>query len=359
MTRNSFLFIPDISGFTEFVNDTEISHSRHVISELLDVILRSDELGMTVSEIEGDAVLFFMKDRTPTPSEIVRQSERTFHAFHSHLKRYERDRICPCGACRTAHQLTLKMVAHAGPVEIIRVQEFEKPYGADVILAHRLLKNEIPNPEYLLLTRELEVPGEELPPWAFVVPGSTTYETIGEVDYHHISLSPLRATVPDPPPMPQGARTARPISREVHVPLPVEETFELISNFDHRLRWTPGLDDLHYDPNRVNRAGTRHQCVIDGNLLDFETVKGDFGPERLVYGERILGKTPVIDPTLYYILEEMDGGTRVCAEVHYRPRPFPKSLLAPLFRVVFSRQLPKSLEALAELGRTRNGEELE
>jgi hypothetical protein len=113
------------------------------------------------------------------------------------------------------------------------------------------------------------------------------------------------------------------------------------------------VDDLVYDPDRINRAGTRHQCVIDGNLLDFETVKGDFGPERLVYGERILGKTPVMDPTLYYILEAVDGGTRVCAEVHYRRKRFPKSLLAPLFRMAFTRQLPKSLEGLAEVGRTQ------
>jgi hypothetical protein len=357
MTQQSFLFIPDISGFTEFVKDTEISHSRHVISELLEVIVRSDELGMAVSEIEGDAVLFFLKNRAPTAREIVQQAEKTFQAFHSHLKRYEQDRICPCGACKTAHQLTLKMVAHAGPMEVIRVQEFEKPYGPDVILAHRLLKNDVPAQEYLLITEGLSAAGTELPPWAELVPGSTSYETIGELSYHHISLTPLRATVPDPPPLPQATRSARPITREIHVPLPLEETFELISNFDHRLIWTQGVDDLAYVPDRVNRAGTRHQCVIDGNLLDFETVKGNFGQDRLVYGERILGRTPVAEPTLYYILEAVEGGTRVCAEVHYQPKPFPRSVLAPLFRLAFARQLPKALEALAEVGRNHTREE--
>ena len=45
---------------------------------------------------------------------------------------------------------------HGGPVETLRVQEFEKPYGSDVILAHRLLKNDVPDTEYLLVTQDLE-----------------------------------------------------------------------------------------------------------------------------------------------------------------------------------------------------------
>jgi len=31
----TFLFIPDISGFMEFVNETEVEHSQHIISERL------------------------------------------------------------------------------------------------------------------------------------------------------------------------------------------------------------------------------------------------------------------------------------------------------------------------------------
>ncbi len=350
MIPDSFLFIPDISGFTQFVNETEISHSRHVISELLEAIIEADGLGMTVSEIEGDAVVFFLEDRTPDLLEVVAQARRTFEAFHTHLKRYERDRVCPCGACQTAHILSLKMVAHSGPIETIRVQEFEKPYGADVILAHRLLKNDVEENEYLLVTTGVGDEIDDLPSWATLVPGVTTYENLGKVSYHHIPLSPLRAGVPEPPDRVGPFKSGNPITRQIHVPLPVAETFELISNFDQRLLWNRGVDELRYDPNRVNRVGTRHQCVIHGDLIEFETVTGDFGPDRLVYGERILGDAPVLDPTLYYILEENAGGTRVNAQVHYQPKPFPKSILAALFRWKFARRLPKALEAIAEAG---------
>lgn len=32
-SEQTLLFIPDISGFTKFVNETEISHSEHIITE--------------------------------------------------------------------------------------------------------------------------------------------------------------------------------------------------------------------------------------------------------------------------------------------------------------------------------------
>ncbi len=37
---NALIFTPDISGFTRFVNETEIQHSQHIIEKLLEVILK-------------------------------------------------------------------------------------------------------------------------------------------------------------------------------------------------------------------------------------------------------------------------------------------------------------------------------
>ena len=59
MDNGGLIFIPDISGFTRFVNQTEIEHSRYIIEELLETIINSNQLGLKVSEIEGDAILFY------------------------------------------------------------------------------------------------------------------------------------------------------------------------------------------------------------------------------------------------------------------------------------------------------------
>ena len=58
MENKGLLFIPDISGFTRFVNESEIEHSRLIIQELLELLINANQLGMEVSEVEGDAILF-------------------------------------------------------------------------------------------------------------------------------------------------------------------------------------------------------------------------------------------------------------------------------------------------------------
>ena len=67
------LFIPDISGFTRFVNEVEIEHSRFIIQQLLEVLIKANEVGLEISEIEGDAILFY-KFGEPQKLEIVVQT---------------------------------------------------------------------------------------------------------------------------------------------------------------------------------------------------------------------------------------------------------------------------------------------
>jgi hypothetical protein len=346
----SLLFIPDISGFTKFVNDTEVAHGQHIVSELLELIIDSDELGLTLSEVEGDAVLFYKLGEVPSFASLLRQAQVTFEAFHGHLKAYEAHRICDCGACRTAHQLSLKFVAHQGPFQLLDVRGFQKPYGKDVILAHRLLKNDVPEPEYLLATSgfpDAETPSD-LPDWAQISDGAGAYDDLGEVGYRFVSLTPLLDAIPDPPPPAPHDKSDRPVVQAVTIARPLAEVYELLTNFDFRLLWNRSVDDLRYEPNRVNRVGTRHHCVIGGSLIEFETVTNDFGEGRIAYGERVVRNPLVNDLVLYYVAESVERGTRLTLEVHYRPKPFPLSLLAPLFRRQFGKRLPGILSTFKE-----------
>ena len=117
--------------------------------------------------------------------------------------------------------------------------------------------------------------------------------------------------------------------------------------------WNRDVEHLHYEQDRVNRVGTKHRCVVGGNLIEFETITGDFGGDRLVYGERIIESPLVDDVASYYILESEGQATRVRLEVHYKPRPFPRSLLAPVFRFGFGRRLPGVLRSVKEVAERR------
>jgi len=59
MENKGLLFIPDISGFTRFVNEIGIERSRHIIQQLLEVLINANELGLQISAIEGDEILFY------------------------------------------------------------------------------------------------------------------------------------------------------------------------------------------------------------------------------------------------------------------------------------------------------------
>lgn len=345
----SLLYIPDITGFTRFVNETEADHSRHIVAEILEVLIASDDLGMTVSEIEGDAILFFLPGKVPDTATILDQARRTYQAFHAHLKRYEAHRICECGACRSAPRLTLKIVAHAGPMETIRVREFVKPYGTDVILAHRLLKNDVPEDEYVLLTQRLlpeEALRSALPTWARISEAEAHDADLGTVRYGYAPLGELRSEIPEPEPPVIPAKIRNPVRKTAELSLPPDAAFELISNFDYRLSWNDGVDELDYVPDRVNRVGTRHECVIGGNLIEFATVTNEFGEGRRVYGERLLSDVPVEDPVIYYIVEPSGSGSRVVAEVHFRAKSGLGVLQAVVFRVAIGRSIGKALRAL-------------
>ena len=45
----TLLFIPDISGFTDFVHNTEIQHSGHIVEELLEVLIDANEISLEIS----------------------------------------------------------------------------------------------------------------------------------------------------------------------------------------------------------------------------------------------------------------------------------------------------------------------
>ena len=56
--NQALIVISDIGGFTKFMNESDLVHSKVKIAQLLETILHNNVLGLSVSEIEGDAVLF-------------------------------------------------------------------------------------------------------------------------------------------------------------------------------------------------------------------------------------------------------------------------------------------------------------
>lgn len=87
METRGLIFIPDISGFTRFVNESEIEHSRYIIQELLEILINANETGLEISEIEGDAILFYKFGDPLDLHELYKQVEKCFALFTGILLR--------------------------------------------------------------------------------------------------------------------------------------------------------------------------------------------------------------------------------------------------------------------------------
>ena len=78
--------------------------------------------------------------------------KKCFCEFHKHLLTYDHRRFCQCKACVGAIDLTLKVITHYGEFTGYNVKNFSKLIGKDIIVAHQLLKNDIDQHEYWLVT---------------------------------------------------------------------------------------------------------------------------------------------------------------------------------------------------------------
>lgn len=193
VTREGSLVLADISGYTTFVATTELEHSQLAIALLLDGIIASFQGRLDPTQVEGDAVFFVGDGLDPRLLDWI---EDSYVAFHRTARDILARMTCGCRACALVPTLTLKAIAHYGRYFRQRIGPAEHVHGADVILAHRLVKNRIPSHEYVLVTPAL---AERLPD---VQRGRFAWQDEDGVEFGplrvgYYELGPLRARVAD------------------------------------------------------------------------------------------------------------------------------------------------------------------
>src|SRR5262245_59204128 len=83
-TQTGHLVLADISGYTAFVAETELEHSREILNELLETVVGSLAEHLEIGQIEGDAIFALGAGMPPDP---VAWLEECFFRFHRHLNR--------------------------------------------------------------------------------------------------------------------------------------------------------------------------------------------------------------------------------------------------------------------------------
>src|SRR3989304_811830 len=59
MTQQGFLIISDITGYSKYVNESELEHARDSLTELLNILIRHTQSPLVISKLEGDAVFSY------------------------------------------------------------------------------------------------------------------------------------------------------------------------------------------------------------------------------------------------------------------------------------------------------------
>jgi hypothetical protein len=158
-SERALLLIADIGGYTEYMRTHRMSlaHAEVNTARLLEAVI--DAAGeFELIEIEGDAAFLSRPadtlDAQATAAALTQSVGGMHRAFHRE-RQYVATNLCPCDACEQANNLKLKFVAHVGDVATQTIRDRRKLVGIDVILVHRLLKNSVQVPEYLLFSEEL------------------------------------------------------------------------------------------------------------------------------------------------------------------------------------------------------------
>jgi len=325
MAEQAIILIPDISGFTEFTSATEIDHSAHIITELLELIVESNETDFTLAEIEGDAVLFYRKGAPLEREQLIAQCLSMFSNFHSRLMVIERDTVCQCGACQSASRLTLKFIAHFGYIKEIRVAQFVKATGVDMIVAHRLLKNDIDSSEYILMTAPCcdavgHARSDEELPWT---KSSQAYGSIGDIAYEYATLSDFKARLPSPPGRPRFVVEKGNDNLEIVIQAPLTSVYQTLINVDKRPEWLAGVDTINREMTS-ERLGMRHNCVFMGMVLVNTAVHREFGEDWACYSEQVEMPDLGMMIMLHYDLESVENGsTRLHVNVNWMDAEIP------------------------------------
>jgi class 3 adenylate cyclase len=194
--EKALLLIADIGGYTRFMKQHRFSlaHAQDTVAQLLEAVI--DAAGrFKLAKLEGDAAFFYFVGEDFQA--LSRQIADIRRAFLSRREQLMVDRMCVCDGCLNVGQLRLKFVTHAGEIAFQKVKRHTELAGLDVILVHRMLKNDVPLPEYVLMTDTvLQRLEPQLHPLARGL--EHEFEGIGRTATHYIALDALAAAQPEP-----------------------------------------------------------------------------------------------------------------------------------------------------------------
>ena len=304
------LLLADITGYTQYMGETELTHAQDVVADLLETIVDSVEPVFQLSKLEGDAAFAYAEAHSTNPSMMMDTIESAYFAFQRRLRDIGHSTTCECNACIRIPDLDLKFFVHDGEFVKRHIARSEELQGPDVILVHRLAKGtsgaRIDKTAYAVYTKATLDSMAMDPTILGFLPHTEEFSDVGDVDVFIQDLS-LRWTF-------EQERNRDYITSAQAV---YETSFETgaapASVWDHltdpvkRPQWQHSVNEVIAATDGRRGTGSVNHCM-HGKDVVIEHVS-DWRPFSYLTLRYEVGE--VKDWAWMYELEQMDEGTRL------------------------------------------------
>jgi len=300
--------IADISGYTGYLADVELDHAQDILADLIGAVVTALRPNFRLAKLEGDAAFTYATAEKVDGSMLLDTIERCYFGFRRRRRDVRQATSCECNACALIPDLDLKFVVHHGDAIHQKVAGRRELLGSDVIVAHRLLKNEVVEKlgmkAYALISQQC-IDASDIDPAALGMRQHTeTYDRIGEV---HAWAHDLERRWQE-----EEARGRVFVSPEeavltVSVPtsVPPQLAWEFLTTPGQRMTWQPWVTEVTIQGATGGRRGpgSENHCM--------------HGKDAVV--EEILDWRPYDYVTDRTILDTPGGPVRLLHTIEFEP----------------------------------------
>jgi len=305
--------IADISGYTGYLADVELDHAQDILADLIGAVVTALRPNFRLAKLEGDAAFMFATAETIDGSMLLDTIERCYFGFRRRRRDVRQATSCECNACVQIPGLDLKFVVHQGTAILHKVAGQQELLGSDVIVAHRLLKNEVVEKlgmnAYALITQRC-IDASDIDPAALGMREHTeTYDRIGDVPAWAYDLERrwqeeeargrVRVT-------PEESILALSVPTNV----PPQVAWEFLTKPGQRMMWQPWVTEVTIEGATGGRrgVGSANHCMHGKDAVIEEIL--DWRPYDYVTDRTILGTPSGPVKVLHTIeLEPVSSGT--------------------------------------------------
>jgi uncharacterized protein YndB with AHSA1/START domain len=302
------LLIADISGYTGYLAEVELDHAQDILADLIGSVVSALRPNFRLAKLEGDAAFTFATTETIDGSMLLDTIERCYVGFRRRRRDVRQATSCDCNACVRIPDLDLKFVVHHGTAIVQRVAGRQELLGPDVIVVHRLLKNDVVErlgmDAYALLTQAC-IDASDIDPAALgMQPHVETYDRIGDVPGWAHDLErrwqeeEARARV-------FVAPEESILTVSVPTKAPPQVAWEYLTKPGQRMRWQPWVTSVEIKGATGGRRGpgSANHCM--------------HGRDAVV--EEILDWRPFDYVTDRTVLDTPGGPTKVLHTIEFEP----------------------------------------